>query len=118
MLIISSPDIRNDWLERAFQQNPKPKPPMRKGKRPKEKVMKTELKLFRITIAARGILSEPSNDLDDGCELLVLGTNGEEVCAKILDELPDSPHVAYHRIRITEVEGPFDHGTILSWTNF
>ena len=81
--------------------------------------MKTELKLFRITIAARSHEdTSPSNDLDDGCELLVLGTNGEEVCAKILDELPDSPHIPYPRIKITEIEGPFDHGTILSWNSF
>lgn len=80
--------------------------------------MKTELKLFRITIAPREAATGIQNDLDDGCELLVLGTNGEDVCAKILDDLPDSPHVEYGRIKITEIEGPFDHGTILSWTNF
>ncbi len=109
---------RDTYWCMAFQQLPKTAPPIRKVKRTKEKKMKTELKLFRITIAARGILSEPSNDLDDGCELLVLGTNGEDVCAKILDELPDSPHVSYSRIKIREIEGPFDHGTILSWNSF
>ncbi len=79
--------------------------------------MKTDLKLFRITIQPRQDDS-PSNELDAGAEFLVLGTNGEEVCAKILDEMPDSPHISYPRIKITEIEGPFDHGTILSWYSF
>ncbi len=108
-----------DAAVKALQQTAKPRPRRRAVPLgPKEKEMKTDLKLFRITIAARLATEGPSNDLDDGCELLVLGTNGEDVCAKILDELPDSPHVAYPRIKITEIEGPFDHGTILSWRNF
>lgn len=101
----------------ANQQLPKPSPQQIYGSII-EKKMKTELKLFRITIAARVEGDGESNLLDDGCELLVLGTNGEEVCAKILDEMPESPHVSYPRIKITEIEGPFDHGTILSWTAF
>ena len=80
--------------------------------------MKTDLKLFRITIAPRLSEDSPSNELDDGCEILVLGTNGYDVCAKILDDMPDSPTIPYGRIKIIEIEGPFDHGTILSWNSF
>lgn len=84
----------------------------------KEKKMKEELKLYRITIATRVPGNEPSNELDDGCEMMVLGTDGEDVCAKILDEMPDSPFIPPSRITITEMKGPFEHGYIIAYHAF
>ncbi len=89
-------------------------------KAPKEKKMKGELKLYRITIAPRpaATLVADSNALDDGCEILVLGTGGSEACAKILDEMPDSPIISASRITIREIKGPFEHGSILDFKPF
>ena len=104
---------------KAYQQAAKPRPPIRK-KAPKEKKMKDELKLYRITIAPRpgdALVSE-NNALDDGCEILVLGTDGDSACAKILDEMPDSPIISASRITITEIKGPFQHGSILDFKPF
>lgn len=86
----------------------------------KEKKMKDELKLYRITIAPRpdDALVADHNELDDGCEMTVLGISGESVCDKILDEMPDSPIISASRITITEMKGPFDHGYIISYTPF
>jgi len=108
-----------DAAIKAHQQIVKSAPPIRQGA-PKEKKMKDdELKLYRITIAPRPAADGmPHNDLDNGCEMLVLGTNGESACAKILDEMSDSPHVSYTRIKISEIKGPFQHGAILDYKPF
>lgn len=85
-----------------------------------EKKMRGELKLYRITILPRPSESVVSdhNALDDGCEMVVLGTDGNSACAKILDEMMDSPIISAARITITEIKGPFDHGYIISYTPF
>ncbi len=110
-----------DAAVKARQQIAKPLPPVRKSKKaPKEKKMKDELKLYRITIAPRpaDALIAEHNALDDGCEILVLGTDGALACAKILDEMPDTPIISSPRITITEIKGPFEHGSILNFQPF
>ena len=112
-----------DAAIKAHQQVVKPRPPLAapvRKKAPKEKKMKDELKLYRITIAPRpndALVSE-NNALDGGCEILVLGTDGDSACAKILDEMPDSPIISASRITITEIKGPFQHGSILDFKPF
>ena len=112
-----------DAAIKAHQQVVKPRPPLAapvRKKAPKEKKMKDELKLYRITIAPRpneALVSE-NNALDGGYEILVVGTDGDSACAKILDEMPDSPIISASRITITEIKGPFQHGSILDFKPF
>ncbi len=83
------------------------------------KPAKPRLKLYRITIATRDPHADsPSNILDIGCEMIVLGTDGEDVCAKILDEMLDNSFISPSRITITEMTGPFEHGYIIAYHAF
>ena len=116
---IGTYEVWFDAAVKARQQMTKPRPQHIHG-RLIEKKMKGELKLYRITIAPRpgdALVSE-NNALDDGCEILVLGTDGNSACAKILDEMPDSPIISASRITITEIKGPFQHGSIIDFKPF
>ena len=108
-----------DAAVKAHQQVAKPRPQQIHG-RLIEKKMKGELKLYRITIAPRppDSLVAENNALDNGCEILVLGTDGDSACAKILDEMPDNPIISSPRITIREIKGPFEHGSILDFKPF